>query len=80
VPAAQVRRRHGQRHRAQQLVRAGGRVAPPTDELVQRVDVEVQGAGVPVRDQGCQRGLPDPRGTVEVEEARHPPDATGGVR
>ena len=70
--AAQMSRRHRQGDRPQDVVGAVLGVLPATDQPMQAVDVEVEGAGMPVRVESGERGLPDPRRSVQEDQARSP--------
>ena len=74
APPSEVSRRHRQSDRPQDLVRVVADVLPATDQLVQPVDVQVEGAGMSFRIESGERGLPDSRRAVQVNEGSHRSD------
>jgi hypothetical protein len=71
TPASEVGRRHRQCDRPQDIVHVIVCVLPPTHQPVQAVDIQVEGAGIPFRTEGGDRGFPDSRRTIHVNEGRH---------
>jgi hypothetical protein len=69
TPAAQVGRRQG--HRPENLMRAVVGVLPTAHQPVQAVDVQVQGAGVPLCVEGGKGGLPYSGRAVQMDENSH---------
>ena len=70
-PSCKVSRRHRQGDRTQDVVRAVVHVLPATDQPVQAVDIQVEGAGMSFHVESGERGLPDPRRAVQVDEGGH---------
>ena len=75
APAVEVGRRHRPDDGPHDRPRVGLLVLPPADQEVQAVDVEVQGAGVPVGVERRQVELPMPAGPL-----RPSPGNIAGIR